>query len=63
MPPSLQLPSLSKDTINPHVKGPDYAVGGNLSLRGETYRQQIAQLSTIQNPIELPFNEVVCKYW
>jgi alanine transaminase len=59
MPPSLQLPSLSKDTINPHVKEADYAVRGNLSLRAETYRQQIAQLSAIQNPIELPFNEVV----
>jgi len=59
MPPSVQLPSLSKDTINPHVKAAEYAVRGNLSLRAETYRQQIAQLSVIQNAIKLPFNEVV----
>lgn len=52
-------PSLSKDTINPHVKAAKYTIKNNLSLRAEMYRQQITQLSATQNSIELPFNEVV----
>lgn len=56
---SLQLPILSKDTINPHVIAAEYAVRGSLSLRAETFRQEIAQLSALQKAIVLPFNEVV----
>jgi alanine transaminase len=56
---SLQLPILSKDTINPHVKAAEYPVRGKLSLKAEAFRQEITQFSTLQKPIALPFNEVI----
>ncbi|KAH0538018.1 hypothetical protein FGG08_005379 [Glutinoglossum americanum] len=50
-----QLRSLSIDNINPHVKEAKYAVRGELAVRAETYRSQLAQ----QQGGSLPFDKII----
>jgi len=48
--------SLNIDNINPHVKAAEYAVRGELAIRSEKYRQQLA---SSDSKSKLPFDSVI----
>jgi alanine transaminase len=52
--------SLNIDNINPHVKEAKYAVRGELAVRAEKYRAQLAKgASTAPEESKLPFDKVI----
>ncbi|KAI9652242.1 MAG: hypothetical protein M1829_001808 [Trizodia sp. TS-e1964] len=54
-----QLRSLNIDNINPHVKEAKYAVRGELAVRAESYRQQLAKQLADKQENKLPFDKVI----
>lgn len=52
---SPQLRSLNYDNINPHIKAARYAVRGELAVRAEKYRAQLAK----GDAKDLPFDKVI----
>lgn len=60
MPSATSDRSLNLDNINPHVKEAKYAVRGELAIRAEAYRAQLANGHTSSSPQKsLPFDKVI----
>lgn len=57
------LRSLNIDNINPHIKNAEYAVRGELAIRAEKYRSQLASKDRPPTPKSdtdsLPFDSVI----
>jgi alanine transaminase len=51
-------PVLTLENINPHVRAAQYAVRGELAVRAEEYRRQLAEQSP-SSPSRLPFDKVI----